>query len=94
MSPSHNAIRPAAIVAILLASGAFAQQTWPGTSQGNTLSVAVCAACNKYSLWVRDNASVDAQMVWPDDVDVPPPNQDLDDDIKTDYLEASWILNK
>lgn len=79
--------------------GAFAQQSWlavgtaPHPTSG-TLAVAVCAACNKYSLWVKENDNVSGQMVWPDDVDVPPPNPDLVDEIAADYNEAASILNK
>ena len=72
--------------------GVFAQQDWPAIGSGHpahqTLGIALCAACQKYSLWFGD------EMVWPDNADVDLPNQDLDDDIKTDYLEASSILNK
>lgn len=81
---------------------AFAQQSWlpvgtaPHPTNG-TLTVAVCAACNRYSLWVKEPSGVpdvDGVMVWPDDIDVPPPNSDLNEDITADYQEAASILNK
>ncbi len=33
-------------------------------------------------------------MVWPDVVDTPPPNPDLNEEITFDYREAASILNK
>ena len=33
-------------------------------------------------------------MIFPDSIEVPPPNPDLDDDTKKDYNEAASILSK
>ena len=77
---------------------AFAHMTWDGVPSNHparlTLDIAFCDACHKYSLWIRQNESQRYQMVWPDDVDVPPPNPDLNEDITSDYGEAASILNK
>jgi len=50
------------------------------------LSVATCISCEKFTLWV------DKEIVYPKKTAVPPPNEDLNEDIKTLYIEASSIL--
>ncbi|HEX9721852.1 MAG TPA: DUF4145 domain-containing protein [Candidatus Paceibacterota bacterium] len=47
-----------------------------------------CAHCKRYSVWVN------GAMVYPDFEGVQPPNQDLSEDIQTDYQEAASILQK
>ena len=49
-------------------------------------SIATCASCNNFTLWVNE------EIIYPKKTTVPPPNEDLDEDIKTLYLEASNIL--
>lgn len=49
-------------------------------------SVATCASCNEFTLWV------DGRMVYPKVNLVPMPNKDLDPDIKMLYNEAASIL--
>lgn len=49
-------------------------------------SVASCSACDDFTLWV------DKQMKYPKVTSLPSPNEDLDDDIKDLYLEASLII--
>lgn len=49
-------------------------------------SVATCISCEKFTLWV------DKEIVYPKKTTVPSPNEDLDEDIKALYLEASTIL--
>ena len=49
---------------------------------------AKCANCKQYSLWHFK------LMIFPNQTGVEPPNEDLKDEIKADYLEASNILNK
>ncbi|GAF54186.1 MULTISPECIES: DUF4145 domain-containing protein [Psychrobacter] len=49
-------------------------------------SIATCASCNNFTLWVNE------EIVYPKKTTVPPPNEDLDEDIKNLYLEASNIL--
>ena len=51
------------------------------------LQYARCVKCNSYSLWHFE------KMLYPEGSGEPP-NQDLDDDIKVDYLEARSIANK
>jgi hypothetical protein len=59
-----------------------------GSVQIANLSLAMCPNCQKYSLWV------DNRMVYPDQVTVPSPNADLEEDIQQDYLEAARILER
>lgn len=50
------------------------------------LSVATCISCEEFTLWV------DKEIVYPKKSMIPPPNDDLDEDIKAIYTEASTIL--
>lgn len=50
--------------------------------------IAFCDSCKEFSIWIS------SQMVYPEPIPVEPPNQDLDNDIKQDYLEAASILQK
>ena len=49
---------------------------------------ALCDNCQKYSIWM------DGKMIFPESSSVQEPNEDLDKDIKKDYLEAANILEK
>ena len=49
-------------------------------------SFAVCQNCNETSIWINQ------EMVYPKARLTPLPNKDLPDDIKTDYEEASKIM--
>jgi len=49
-------------------------------------SVATCASCEDFTIWVNEI------IVYPKKNTLPPPNDDLDEDIKALYLEASSIL--
>lgn len=49
-------------------------------------SVATCSSCEEFTLWVNE------EIIYPKKTTVPPPNEDLDENIKTLYLEASNIL--
>ncbi len=50
-------------------------------------SVATCSSCGDFTLWVNK------EIVYPKRTSLPPPNNDLNEDIKDLYLEASSILN-
>lgn len=76
---------------------AFANQVWQailyqypggGAADFPDLCRAVCEHCHKYTLWYLKN------MIYPEDSGVQPPNPDLGEDIKKDYLEAKGIVNK
>ncbi len=49
-------------------------------------SMATCLSCGKFTLWVNE------EIVYPKIIALPPPNDDLNEDIKALYLEASSIL--
>jgi hypothetical protein len=51
------------------------------------MGIAECQNCKKVSVWLYE------QMLYPDGY-APPPNEDLNDEIKRDYLEARSIVNK
>jgi len=55
---------------------------------GDDLQVAFCTHCGNYTLWHFQ------KMIYPEDTGARPPNLDLRDDIKQDYLEAKSIANK
>lgn len=50
------------------------------------LSVATCSSCSNFTLWVNE------EIVYPKKTIIPPPNNDLDENIKALYLEESLIL--
>jgi endogenous inhibitor of DNA gyrase (YacG/DUF329 family) len=52
------------------------------------LSIATCSRCGKLSYWIND------KIIYPEETGIPNPNEDLDEEIKTDYLEAASIINK
>lgn len=49
-------------------------------------SVATCSSCEDFTLWVNK------KIVYPKKTTLSPPNDDLNEDIKSLYLEASLIL--
>ena len=81
---------------------AFAEQTWysmgKGTYSENSArtyyedvegsDVAICRCCNRYSIWSN------TVMVYPIVTNIEPPNDDLRNDIKEDYLEATRIVSQ
>lgn len=73
----------------------YADQHWDGLAQAfrgryhfNELTGSTCAHCEKSAVWF------DEVMVYPDFQGVQPPNQDLNEEIQTDYHEAASILQK
>lgn len=75
---------------------AYSHQIWYGGGKyrsGNynrieELSIATCSRCGKISYWIND------KIIYPEETGIPNPNEDLDEEIKTDYLEAASIINK
>ena len=76
--------------------GVLAPQRWAaptGSFKGSrrsitSLQAARCDHCTEFSIWIR------GLLVDPDSFGAPPPNDDLGEDVKSDYLEAASILNK
>lgn len=56
-------------------------------NEGKTI-VCFCNHCDKFSVWH------DSKMIYPEFSGIEPPNQDLYEDIKKDYLEAASIVQK
>jgi len=54
----------------------------------NETKVCFCVHCGKFSIWHN------LKMIYPNFSGIEPPNDDLNDDIKKDYLEAASIFNK
>lgn len=52
----------------------------------DTFSVATCASCNDISLWIEK------EFVYPKKTSLPPPNNDIDENIKALYQEAATIF--
>ena len=53
-----------------------------------SLHVACCQKCFQYSIWMNE------EPLHPDFGTAPPPNEDLSDDIRADYEEASLVITK
>ena len=51
------------------------------------ISIATCQACNNFSMWVNN------KIEYPKNIPVEPPNEDLNDEIKSLYDEASKIFS-
>ena len=74
---------------------AYANQFWSetyfkGTGFGNIVGLHYCSCnhCGEYSLWYLEN------MIYPSTGGAPLPNNDLPEEIKSDYKEARTILNQ
>ena len=52
----------------------------------NGFSIATCSSCSDFTLWVAKD------IIYPKKTTLPPPNPDLNEDIRALYLEASSIL--
>ncbi|RJP46946.1 MAG: DUF4145 domain-containing protein [Armatimonadetes bacterium] len=75
---------------------AFANQIWRNvnySTSGGIKSleetyICICTHCGRYSIWYEEI------MIYPDFQGVEPPNDDLNEEIRADYVEASSILQK
>lgn len=52
------------------------------------LKSAMCTRCEKVSIWKGD------RLFYPDHINMTPPNEDLEENIKLDYNEAANIVEK
>ena len=76
--------------------GAYAAQEWHqahGMRKGQFcliehFKISICSHCKKPTIWHYSS------MVYPNVMTVPPPNPDLNTDIKKDYKEAANIVNR
>ncbi|MDI6840621.1 MAG: DUF4145 domain-containing protein [bacterium] len=72
---------------------AYSNQEWEDVLTRNAgfeedLKLSYCAHCGNYSIGYK------GKMILPDDSPVPLPNDDLPEDIKTDYSEARSIVTR
>jgi hypothetical protein len=77
---------------------AFAHQLWRSLyytektrawqKENPNILTSTCLKCKKEAIWTFET------MIYPDHSGIEPPNEDLDDAIKEDYLEAASILQK
>lgn len=72
---------------------AYSNQNWHAIRTINGIPlpetrICYCSHCNYYSIWHEE------VMIYPDFQGVQPPNEDLNDEVKADYTEASSILHK
>lgn len=76
--------------------GAFANMNWGQLVQKHRLSMgqrelnwfesSICTNCNNVSLWFEE------ELFYPANISVEPPNSDMPQNAKKDYLEASLVL--
>lgn len=72
---------------------AYSNQNWhtirtlSGIPLPNT-RICYCSHCKFYSVWYEE------KMIYPDFSGIEPPNENLDEDIKKDYMEATSIVQK
>ena len=69
-------------------TSAVDQQTGFNSVMPEDWIVTKCQRCKKFALWI------DGNLVFPDRTLAPPPNDDLQDSIKIDYLEAASVASK
>lgn len=71
--------------------GAFSSMDWRDIRADGykikDLSFAWCNHCTDYSLWIHST------MIYPLQISVDEPNEDLPEDVSFDYVEAAKILN-
>ena len=59
-----------------------------GWHQIPELKSAMCTRCEKVSIWKGN------QLIYPDSMNMAPPNEDLEESIKLDYNEAASVVEK
>ena len=72
---------------------AYSAQTWykafgraGGFIRVDDIDFSRCAHCKKFTIWFNGH------MIYPNTTGITPPNPDLNDDIRHDYLEAAAIV--
>jgi len=77
--------------------GAYSNQLWGiahaargggGLVRIDGINIGWCTHCHNDTIWVDDG------LVYPEARQAPPPNEDLPEEIKTDYEEAASIIGK
>ncbi len=82
--------------------GTLATQNFGAVSAGGLpgairMSASLCTSCGAFSVWearlLKDTTETFV-LVYPNESPTPPPNEDLPEDVKSDYTEAADILNR
>lgn len=78
--------------------GVFAKQIWRSLFAGpmhmSDFLVCHCEHCSNPSIWFKKEDDSNYKMIYPANSNLPEPNDDLPDDIKTIYIEAKNIYNQ
>jgi len=90
MAPEHPGLEQYSKSFLCPHCGVRAGQKWREyyIRKANDLVRGVCDHCDDVTIWF------DARMIYPDASGIEPPNPDLRDDIRDDYLEAASIVQK
>jgi hypothetical protein len=59
-----------------------------GSGEVPNLAMSLCSHCNMYCVWIGK------QLIYPDNTGIQPANEDLREDIISDYNEAASIVQK
>ena len=78
--------------------GVYAKQIWSSLFAGGIhmeyFRVCYCEHCGEFSIWLKNNEDSNHKMIYPANSNLPEPNEDLPEDIKTIYIEAKNIYNQ
>lgn len=66
----------------------FDREHTSGWELQRNMDVGKCDYCSKITIWLGED------RIYPDNSNMPLPNEDLEDDIKQDYKEATTIVEK
>lgn len=80
---------------------AYAKQDWRCVYKDDKkIHISKCQHCENISIWLVENKYhqhywflQSEKIIYPSLSNIPLPNEDLDDEVKQDYLEAGTILN-
>ena len=85
--------------------GAYSHMIWERLLNDNCYAnyyESTCAKCKKPSLWMITNYThsalhredIDAELIYPDHGFSSPPDHNMPDDVKADYIEAAKIFSR
>lgn len=67
--------------------GAKFDGSWNKVKGSKKLTISLCQRCRDYALWVEE------KMIYPINAGAPLPEEDMPEDVKTDFLEARNVVN-
>lgn len=78
--------------------GVYAKQAWfnlfAERFKMEYFRVCYCEHCGEWSIWLKNKEDANHKMIYPANSNLPEPNEDLPEDIKTIYIEAKNIHNQ